>query len=80
VAEIIITIPQAPPVQINIPVGAPGAPGADGQAQLAAHEANANAHPQYLQSGQAFAEFDTQAKRAQARENLELNYIDGGTF
>lgn len=42
-----ITATTPTPIHISIPVGAPGPAGADGQAQLAAHEAAANPHPQY---------------------------------
>lgn len=42
-----ITATTPTPIHISIPVGAPGPPGADGQAQLAAHEAADDPHPQY---------------------------------
>ena len=34
----------------------------------------------YLEVAQRLGEFDTAQKKAEARANLELQYIDGGTF
>ena len=66
--------------RIVVQVGQPGLPGLPGPPGPPGPPGSGTTDPDALHVSMRLAEFDTPEAKAQARANLELQYIDCGEF